>query len=463
MQKYITLFLITLMMITTLSAQQSAWRRANGTEGIRISDIEIYYSNPDTLYASGFGLMLSTDRGENWQIVSLNPQGKHSINTAAENAFSGYGTVLGIDPFNSKQLYLNHAGLPFDGNEVLMSVDGGLNWNSLFRGRCEPSPGCDSPIIEIDPFDLNTIYTSLNTNKILRSSNRGVTWDTVPTPYAFGLSSISISPSNNNIIYLGYGSVLEIYKSTDQGQSWQLLPFPLLYQNNSPVYLAVNPHNPDTLYAAVFSYGYFPGGVYKSTDGGFTWEEKNNGLTSDDWDINAISINFVNPDELFIGTGGGFPQANILFRSINGGEYWDQFTNGLPDSGHVSSIVIDSEYLRIYIGVNAFNASGIYIYDEVTSVNHESVELPKELYLSQNYPNPFNSVAIIPYIIPERAYVELSVYNILGKEIIKLVRGYQSAGTHRAELDASRLSGGIYFYVLRTETTKLVRKTVLIK
>jgi len=91
MQKYITLFLITLMMITTLSAQQSAWRRANGTEGIRISDIEIYYSNPDTLYASGFGLMLSTDRGENWQIVSLNPQGKHSINTAAENAFSEYG------------------------------------------------------------------------------------------------------------------------------------------------------------------------------------------------------------------------------------------------------------------------------------------------------------------------------------------------------------------------------------
>ena len=132
---------------------------------------------------------------------------------------------------------------PSDGNVILKSTDSGMNWTIIVFGKVWTSPGCDSPIIEIDPVDLNSIYASLNTNLIIRSTDRGENWDTIPEPYTFGLSSIAISPSNNRVIYLGFGSTLEIYKSVDQGETWQLLPFPLSNQTSSPVYLAVHPDN----------------------------------------------------------------------------------------------------------------------------------------------------------------------------------------------------------------------------
>src|SRR4030042_2153073 len=123
MQKSILLFLSTLIIINYLPAQQPAWRQASCTEGVRISDIDIYYTNPDTLYAFGFpSFLLSTDNGENWNNIS-----------------SGlYHGVISIDPFDSKRIYLNHDILPFYGNEVMKSIDGGLNWVSLFWGIGHP-------------------------------------------------------------------------------------------------------------------------------------------------------------------------------------------------------------------------------------------------------------------------------------------------------------------------------------
>ncbi len=444
MKKFIPNFAIWLV-VSWMFPLPAQWRLASGTEGIFISDVEIYYSNPDTLYALGNGLMLSTDRGEHWNSVEV--------------VYGG--GVIKIDPFDSRQLYLSHNVLPFYGNQVFMTTDGGLNWFFLFSGICQPSIGCDLPIIEIDPGDLNTVYLDVNFMRLYRSTDRGATWDSIPPPSGLGLSSLAIAPSHNNILYAGYSTITEIYKSIDRGQTWQQLPFPI-FQVYSPVFLAVHSQNPAIVYAAVFSSGGFPGGVYKTTDGGLTWEEKNNGLTSQDWDINTIAINPENPEELFIGNIG---EIN-LFRTIDSGENWLRFDTGLPNTGGVNSIVIDTLNNRIYIG----RSSGVYIYDGLTGVVQHNLEPSKVFILSQNYPNPFNSTTVIPYDLPDRAHVNLTVYDALGRGVINLVNSYQPAGRYRVEFNASGLPGGFYFYCLwvsslskRAGTNFFVRKALLVK
>jgi photosystem II stability/assembly factor-like uncharacterized protein len=417
------------------------WRLANGTAGILIFDVEIYYSDPDTVYALGNGLMLSIDRGENWTTVG-----------------SGSSGVFKIDPFDSKRMYLNHDILPFDGNEVKMTTDAGLNWETLFIGH--GPPWIDQPLVEIDPVDLTTVYVTVNYHNIYKSSDHGNSWDSVPPPNGYSFSSLAISPSDNNILYIGCTNPNQIYKSTDRANTWTLLPLQIIGDN--PINnIVVDPEDANIVYASVFSYGGPPGGIYKTMDGGLSWEEKNNGLTNNDWDINTIAINLKNPAELYIGTAS--TTTDFLFKTTNGGENWFKFSEGLPDSGGVIAIAIDSLNERIYLGVGAFSgSSGIYIYDSTSSVYNES-EVFYDFHLYQNFPNPFNSITQIQYYLPEGVQVILSLYNILGEEVLNLVNDFQTEGSYQVDLNMTGFSSGIYYYSLIINKNRFVRKAVFIK
>ena len=429
-------------------AQQPKWRLAKGTEGINITGVDIFYNQPDSLYAmgqSGDGvLLLSTDCGENWDNIAGAP----------------IHGVFKIDPFNSKRIYLNHDVLPFYGNEILISTDGGLNWISLFYGIGHP-PLVAAPIIEIDPVDLITAYVSLNYHNILRSIDHGNSWDSIPSPNGNALSSFVIAPSNNNIIYAAFSQPTQVFKSNNRGQTWTQMSFPLSEQ--SSLLLAVHPRDPDIVYAAVFSYGSLPGGIYRTNDGGLTWIEKNNGLTNEDWDINTIIINPKNPQELYLGTG-----IKSLFKSTDSGENWFEFDEGLPDTSSVNSIAIDTLNDRIYVGLASWKRAGIYIYDGITSVEHKNSEISKTFLLYQNYPNPFNSTTTIIYILPKSGNVFLEIFDITGRTVKSLVQHFQQAGAYRTawngKNDANKVvSSGIYLYRLQVNNKILTRKMLLVR
>ena len=75
--------------------------------------------------------------------------------------------------------------------------------------------------------------------------------------------------------------------------------------------------------------------------------------------------------------------------------------------------------------------------------------LPDDIKLIGNYPNPFNSTTTISFTMERSRFVTLRIYNLLGREVQKLVEGNKRQGLHNVIFDASGLSGGIYFYRLR--------------
>lgn len=109
-----------------------------------------------------------------------------------------------------------------------------------------------------------------------------------------------------------------------------------------------------------------------------------------------------------------------------------------------------------------------------TSMNHkvtvtssvgieEQTTVPTEFVLSQNYPNPFNPTTVISFTLPKESDVKLTVFNSLGQEVAELVNGYMTSGVKNVEFNAAKLTSGIYFYKLETQSFSETKKMLLMK
>ncbi len=99
----------------------------------------------------------------------------------------------------------------------------------------------------------------------------------------------------------------------------------------------------------------------------------------------------------------------------------------------------------------------------VTGVTKEVTPVPTAFRLSQNYPNPFNPSTEITYDIPKASQVRLSVFDILGRQVMVLVNKRQNQGHYTVSFDAAGLPSGIYFYRLSTDGNSAVKKMVVVK
>jgi hypothetical protein len=90
--------------------------------------------------------------------------------------------------------------------------------------------------------------------------------------------------------------------------------------------------------------------------------------------------------------------------------------------------------------------------------------IPENYAVSQNFPNPFNPSTIIKYQIPQNSFVSLKVYNSLGQEAATLVNGMVNAGSYEVQLNASNLSSGVYYYVIKAgDNFVQTKKMILMK
>jgi hypothetical protein len=101
--------------------------------------------------------------------------------------------------------------------------------------------------------------------------------------------------------------------------------------------------------------------------------------------------------------------------------------------------------------------------DVPTSIgNNKNISL-SDYRLYQNYPNPFNPETVIKYILPERGFVSLKVYNVMGENVTKLVNNTQEKGNHKVTFNGENLPSGIYFCRLEANGTTINKKMILLK
>jgi photosystem II stability/assembly factor-like uncharacterized protein len=231
--------------------------------------------------------------------------------------------------------------------------------------------------IAVDPVAADTLYVAAATGGIWKSSDRGAqftsTWPTA-NPQSMGALLITpngtlfagtgeANPGGGSITYGGSG----IYRSTNGGGTWELVG---LTNSGAIGRLAVDPANPQHLFAAVAGQLYSHGGergVYQSTDGGTSWALA---LAGDNDTTGAVdlAIDPTNPNRIFaamwdhlrepdLRTFGGVGSG--VYRSTNGGASWQRLTNGLP--------AVSSTIGRIGIALAASNPQRLYAIVNQTS------------------------------------------------------------------------------------------------
>jgi hypothetical protein len=132
----------------------------------------------------------------------------------------------------------------------------------------------------------------------------------------------------------------------------------------------------------------------------------------------------------------------------------------------VPYIINGREDVTITAIYRMFDTSG-----EVISQGTKEITLipvPQEFALHQNYPNPFNPVTTINYDLPQQTHVNLLIYDILGREVVKLISeeipaGYQSVIWNTRNSFGTPVSAGIYFYQIQTKGYVKTKKMVILK
>ncbi|MBK8550411.1 MAG: VCBS repeat-containing protein [Ignavibacteria bacterium] len=107
---------------------------------------------------------------------------------------------------------------------------------------------------------------------------------------------------------------------------------------------------------------------------------------------------------------------------------------------------------------NATEGQGI-----VSGISNGSILSPDDFRLFQNYPNPFNPVTVISYELALGSFINLKVFDLIGKEIATLVNQKQPAGNYNVTFDGGGLSSGVYFYKLSAGDFSETKKMSLLK
>lgn len=167
-------------------------------------------------------------------------------------------------------------------------------------------------------------------------------------------------------------------------------------------------------------------------------------------------------------------QAYLIERSINGGSFSQIATVNGSTSQYIDygvSWVGDGPNTASY-KIRAKDTQGLTsLFTDVKSISYgwawkigtDNEEVITEYKLQQNYPNPFNPITNIVYQIPKSGFVQLKVYDILGKEVAVLVNEVKSEGSYSVSFDASDLPSGIYIYSLRVNDFIQNNKMTLLK
>lgn len=143
---------------------------------------------------------------------------------------------------------------------------------------------------------------------------------------------------------------------------------------------------------------------------------------------------------------------------------WEKKPNMPINSFDFAGAVVDNKIYVISGSPDWATGDGsVWEYDPASTGIEPEPTNPTAFVLYDNYPNPFNPSTVITYELPRSAHVALSVHDVLGREIARLVNQEEGVGQHQVTFDASHLSSGVYLYQLRAGDYVSVKKMLLVR
>ncbi len=254
------------------------------------------------------------------------------------------GRVIDLEahPSNARIFYVGSAG-----GGVWKTQDGGVSFNPVFDDHCQ-SIGA----IEVDPNDPdNTIYVGTGEiwtrnsvsigDGLYRSTDGGSNWAKLGFENSERIASIIVNPKNAQEIYVGVLGALwsdseerGVYKSTDGGATWSKILY--VDETTGCADMTMDPNDPNTLYASMWEFrrtawSFNSGGdksaLYKSTDGGKSWNKIHNGFPEGKLGRLAIAVAPSNPQVLYTVIEAEKDERKGLYGSDDGGANWTQLNN----------------------------------------------------------------------------------------------------------------------------------------
>jgi hypothetical protein len=150
-------------------------------------------------------------------------------------------------------------------------------------------------------------------------------------------------------------------------------------------------------------------------------------------------------------------KVHILTTSVQ--TFTDSVSINTTDQAKIEFYLGSSGTVQVWID----SVSIIESSSATTGVVERGDQKPEAFALQQNYPNPFNPTTTIKYELPVNDVMTLNVFDLLGRKVMTLVEGRQTAGSHSVTFDGSKLPSGVYFYRLTAGGFTPVRKMLMIK
>ncbi len=316
--------------ITASFGQIPVWYEQFGGQGISIG-INPYNGNTVFAQANDSRLVISRDGGSTWTTTN---------------------TTL---PFETREFIIH----PNDTNTVFVvnfsdglyrSTNGGQSFSLVLGGY-----GIDGESVVYDPLHPDTMYAgNFGDASVYLSTDRGQTWTLRGHAGTTGnLCTVAVRPDSANILYAGTGAGT-ISKSTDGGATWKSVKSGGSAEIPK---IVIDPRSPMVAYAAAYAGAVSATGVWKTTDGGETWNLtslRNISMWSMDIDVN-------HPDTIYSGTFSEYGAA--VYRTTDAGATWSQYGRGFVPYNSLWNMKVDRQdgsHLYMAATHGDFNPDGVY-------------------------------------------------------------------------------------------------------
>lgn len=359
--------------------------------------------------------------------------------------FGGDGGWSGINQQNDQFCYVS-----FQNLSIRASNNGGQSFSASNVPKQDPTAFI-APFV-LAPSDGKTIYAG--SAIVAKTTNNGANWTVTNNSQVLDgnpVISMSISHQNTNVVYAAtapyQGEPGHVFVTQNGGTSWQDITAGL--PNRFYLDLEVDPTNDAVAYVTLGGYG--SSHVFRTDDHGATWKDLGTGLP--DLPTNAITVDPLFPNNIYVGNDLG------IFSSIDFGETWQSYLDGLPEAIMVFDLKISPANRKLRA---ATHGNGAFQRDllEAPIVSNDGTLWAEKLAL-ELFPNPASNKASLRYQLPDKQLVTIEILDNMGRLFKTVSWDTQAAGSHLVALPVEELPSGVYYCRLKIKQSSVVKKLVV--